>query len=57
MADAGRLACPELKVLFITGYAETAAVGNGIRDKGMALVTKPFTLEELARKITAMLAE
>jgi CheY-like chemotaxis protein len=42
VADAGRVSRPGLKVLFITGYAESAAVGNGLLDEGMAVVTKPF---------------
>lgn len=29
VADAARLSRPGLKVLFVTGYAENAAVGNG----------------------------
>jgi hypothetical protein len=42
VADAGRVSRPGLKVLFITGYAESAEVGNGLLDEGMELVTKPF---------------
>ena len=51
VADAARVERPELKVLFITGYAENAVVGNGHMDKGMSLLTKPFAMAELARKI------
>ena len=56
VADAARALRPDLKVLFITGYAENAAVGNGHIDPGMELLTKPFTLEDLTRKVRAMLA-
>ena len=54
VADAARQMRADLKVLFITGYAENAAVGNGHLDRGMELLTKPFTLQELAAKLTTM---
>ena len=44
MADAGREVRPDLKVLFITGYAENAAIGNGHLEPGMQLLTKPFAV-------------
>ncbi len=51
MADAARLGRPDLKVLFITGYAENAVVGNGHLDPGMHVMTKPFAMEALATRI------
>ncbi len=51
MADAGRALRPELKVLFITGYAENAVIGNGHLEPGMQLMTKPFVMEVLASRI------
>ncbi len=54
VADAARVFRPDLKVLFITGYAENAAVGNGQLDPGMQILTKPFSMEDLAKKIRAM---
>jgi CheY-like chemotaxis protein len=56
VADAARSVRPGLKVLFITGYAENAVVGNGHLEKGMAILTKPFAMEALARKIKEVLA-
>lgn len=50
VADAGRMKRPHLKVLFMTGYAETAASGE-LLDKGMELISKPFTMDGLAAKI------
>ena len=41
MADAARVGRPELEVLFITGYAENAVVGNGHLAPGMHVMTKP----------------
>ncbi|SAK99944.1 PAS/PAC sensor hybrid histidine kinase [Caballeronia pedi] len=51
MADAGRQARPDLKVLFITGYAENSVIGNGRLEPGMQILTKPFALELLATKV------
>ena len=51
VADAARVRRPTLKVLFITGYAENAAVGNGHLEPGMEVVTKPFVITELASKV------
>lgn len=56
MADAGRVNRQGLKVLFITGYAENAAVGNGHLEPGMAVLTKPFVMEVLASRIKELIA-
>ncbi len=53
LADAARLLRPELKVIFMTGYAEVAATPQGFLEPGMALITKPFEMSELAAKIRA----
>jgi CheY-like chemotaxis protein len=55
MADAGREVRPDLKVLFITGYAENAAVGNGQLAPGMAVMTKPFAVDGLAVRIKELI--
>ncbi|WP_027600926.1 MULTISPECIES: PAS domain S-box protein [Pseudomonas] len=51
MADAARQRRPGLKVLFITGYAENAVVGNGHLEPGMHVMTKPFAMDALAMRI------
>ncbi|KTT62011.1 histidine kinase [Pseudomonas oryzihabitans] len=51
MADAARQRRPGLKVLFITGYAENAVVGNGHLEPGMHVMTKPFAMDALAIRI------
>ncbi len=56
LADAGKTARPELRVLFITGYAENALVGNGHLEPGMQVITKPFAMEALASRIKDLLA-
>ncbi len=55
VADAARALRPELKVLFITGYAENAVVSGGHLEAGMAVLTKPFSLEALSTRIGEML--
>ena len=55
VADAARAARPDLKILFMTGYAEEAAAAGGFLEPGMAMVTKPFAMETLAGKIRAMI--
>jgi PAS domain S-box-containing protein len=57
LADAARLARPSLKILFITGYAESAAIGNASLAPGMHVVTKPFALENLAARIKAIILQ
>jgi len=51
IADAARVQRPTLKVLFMTGYAETAAVSDGFLQKGMAMITKPFAMDALTARI------
>lgn len=51
VADAARAARPELKVLFITGFAETAVIGDVHLPSGMAVITKPFVLSTLSQKV------
>ena len=55
VADAGRAVRPSLKVLFITGYAENAVLSHGHLDPGMQVVTKPFDMEQLKRRIGEMI--
>ena len=56
LAEIGRQFRPELKVLFITGYAEHAAVRGGFLDPGMQLITKPFTFDLLTAKVREMIS-
>nr|WP_279309285.1 MULTISPECIES: ATP-binding protein [Pseudomonas] len=55
LAEIGRQHRPELKVLFITGYAEHAAVRGGFLDPGMQMITKPFTFDLLTAKVREMI--
>ena len=55
LAEIGRQIRPDLKVLFITGYAEYAAVRGGFLDSGMQMITKPFTFDLLTAKVREMI--
>ena len=55
MADAARVTRPDLKVLFITRYAENSVLGNGRLAPGMAVMTKPFPVEMMASRIKQMI--
>jgi PAS domain S-box-containing protein len=55
--DAARETRPLLKVLFMTGYAENAAIAAGFLEPGMAMITKPFAMEALATRIREMLGK
>ncbi|HEY2682506.1 MAG TPA: PAS domain S-box protein [Steroidobacteraceae bacterium] len=53
--EAARQSRPDLRVLFMTGYAENAAIAEGFLEPGMSMITKPFAMEALATKIRQML--
>jgi signal transduction histidine kinase/CheY-like chemotaxis protein len=46
---------PDLKVLFVTGYAQNAAVRGEFLGPGMEMLTKPFSLTALSTKIEELL--
>jgi two-component SAPR family response regulator len=48
---------PALKILFITGYAENAIIGNGHLAPGMQVLTKPFVVEALAGRVLDMIKD
>lgn len=55
MADVARTRRPNLKVLFITGYAENAAISNGHLEPGMHVMSKPFPMDALATRIKSII--
>ncbi len=57
VADAGRELRPGLKVLFITGYAESSVFAEGQVDARTQVLTKPFTVETLGSRISGMIAD
>ncbi|NYE21675.1 PAS domain S-box protein [Pigmentiphaga litoralis] len=55
VVDAARQQRPELKVLFMTGYAENATIANGFLEPGMQMITKPFAIDALMLRIRDMI--
>jgi CheY-like chemotaxis protein len=55
LAEFARESRPEIKVLFVTGYAEHAAVRGDFLGWGMDMLTKPFALNALGLKIREMI--
>jgi PAS domain S-box-containing protein len=56
LAEEGRRQRPDLKVLFITGYAENAAISSGRLAPGMHVMSKPFAMDKLAARIRSIIA-
>ena len=56
LAEAGRAIRPGLRVLFITGYAETAVLGADPLDAGMRVLPKPFAMEAFGTVVKEMIA-
>jgi DNA-binding response OmpR family regulator len=56
LADQARETRPALKILFITGYAESVAISDGFLQSGMEMITKPFDLDHLSRRVRAMVS-
>jgi len=46
---------PEIKVLFISGYTDTAITHHGLSEPNTALLQKPFSLTSLAKKVREVL--
>jgi signal transduction histidine kinase/CheY-like chemotaxis protein len=57
LADEAVRRRPGLKVIFTTGYTANAVVHGGVLDQGVHFISKPFTLEQLAAKVRAVLDE
>jgi DNA-binding response OmpR family regulator len=55
LAEIARNHRPDLRVLFVTGYAANAAVRGDFLEPGMDMVLKPFALADLAAKIRAII--
>jgi PAS domain S-box-containing protein len=55
LAEAARSFRPDLKVLFITGYAPDATVRDQFLAKGMDMMTKPFDVDQVAARVAGML--
>ena len=56
LADQARELRPDLKILFITGYAENVAMAKGFLQPGMEMITKPFDLDKFTQCVRDMLS-
>lgn len=56
LADAARESRPDLATLFITGYAENAALSHGHLGSGQHVLTKPFAMDDLAARVRDLLS-
>jgi signal transduction histidine kinase len=55
LADEVKVRWPAIKVLYTTGYSRNAIVHNGVLDAGVQVITKPYTIEQLAAKLREVL--
>ena len=55
VADRARRLRPRLKVLFMTGYAENAALSAGFLEPGMQMITKPFAMNTLSSRVIELI--
>jgi PAS domain S-box-containing protein len=56
LADQARENRPDLKVLFITGYAESVVISDDFLQAGMEMITKPFDLDNLSQRIRSLIS-
>jgi DNA-binding LytR/AlgR family response regulator len=55
MADAARVQRPSLNVLFVFGYAEASVLEEGQLWQGVAVLSKPFSIEAIAEGVRPMI--
>ncbi|MFO7859958.1 MAG: transporter substrate-binding domain-containing protein [Desulfosalsimonas sp.] len=55
LAEAVESMCPEIKVLYMSGYTADVIANHGVLDKGLHFIEKPFSIRELAVKIEHVL--
>ena len=56
LADRLREIRPGIKVLFMSGYTDSAIVHHGVLDSGTPFIQKPFNASDLASKIREVLS-
>ncbi|HTV17604.1 MAG TPA: response regulator, partial [Polyangiaceae bacterium] len=48
---------PALKVLYVSGYTDGTVVEHGVLEQGVSFLQKPYTSDQLAHKVRAVLDE
>ncbi|HUK54678.1 MAG TPA: PAS domain S-box protein [Candidatus Binatia bacterium] len=56
LADRIKALRPEIRVLFMSGYTETAIASHGVLEAGRHLIMKPFSRQSLALKVREALS-
>jgi PAS domain S-box-containing protein len=54
LAEEASRRCPEIKVVYISGYARHAFGQDGVYERGVELLSKPFTIDSLGQKVAQM---
>ncbi|AHE55801.1 PAS domain-containing protein [Sphingomonas sanxanigenens] len=57
VVEQARAERPDLRILFITGYAENAVLNHGHIEHGMEVLTKPFAIDDLRMRVNRLLRE
>jgi two-component system, cell cycle sensor histidine kinase and response regulator CckA len=57
LANDMRTICPNLRIIFISGYPENVVTRQGIQEEGMYYLPKPFSLRSLTRKVKQVLEQ
>ncbi len=57
LANDLRSICPDLRIIFISGYPENVVTRRGIHEEGMFYLPKPFSLQSLTQKVRLVLKQ
>ena len=55
LAERMRALFPSLRVLYVSGYAQDVIVRQGVLNEGIEFLAKPYTLDQLARRVRDVL--
>ena len=57
VAERAAAALPKIRVLFVSGYTQNVIVNQGVLKEGIQFLAKPYSVEQLARRVWEMLAD